>query len=214
MKCGPDRRQRPSQLIHSPLFYIPNISRRMDRALTCRADIVNLVHASAQSVPSCDCQNCHHDSFSLPYPPRPETRKQVLLEKKKRKKEKVTAPRSRRKSVKIAREGCRRGRWHFTCDETTQLITALPRGSTRTTVGNRWRSIMWLRGNSCRVSAPHHPRADDTERWSPFRLDPSCHFLPCVERVCNPTWFGLTITAPLKLYFSFPPLVSWNGNVI
>lgn len=110
-----------------PMFYISNISSWMNRALTCRADKVNLVHASAQSVPSCSCQNCHRDSFSLPYPPRPKTRKQVLLAGEKRQKEKVTAARSRRKSVKTAREGCRRGRWHFTCDETTQLITALPR---------------------------------------------------------------------------------------
>lgn len=176
-------------------------------ALTCRADKVNLVHASAQSVPSCGCQNCHRDSFSLPYPPRPTTQKQVFAggKKKERKKEGkgYSAEEPPESSVKIAREGCRRGRWHFTGDETTQLITALPRGSTRTTVGNRWRSIMWLRGNSCRVSAPHHPRAGDAERWSAFRVDPSCRSLPCVERVCNPTWFNHHSATQAVLFFSY-----------
>lgn len=131
--------------------------------------------------------------------------------KKKRQKEKVTAARSRRKSEKTAREGCRRGRWHFTCDETTQLITALPRGSTRTTIGNRWRSIMWLRGNSCRVSAPHHPRADDTEWRSAFRFDPSSHFLPCVGWVCSQTWFHHHYAT--KVTFLSLSLMEWKRRL-
>lgn len=52
---------------------------------------------------------------------RPETREQVLLGED-RQKEKVAAEEC---------EGCRRGRWHFTWDETTQLISA--------------RSATWLR---------------------------------------------------------------------
>lgn len=145
----------------------------------------------------------------------PRRRSRCCWKKKERKKERkgYSAEEPPENSVKIAREGCRRGRWHFTGDETTQLITALPRGSTRTTVGNRWRSIMWLRGNSCRVSAPHHPRAGDTKRWSAFRVDPSCHSLPCVERVCNPTWFNHYSATQAVLFFSYLSIMEWKHNL-
>lgn len=42
----------------------------------------------------------------------------------------------------------RQDRWYFTCYETMQLITTLPRVLTQQTRSSRWRLIMWLKGTA------------------------------------------------------------------
>lgn len=207
-KPGPDSssfsQERPLQLLHpSTLYETP--SWWTDWVLICRAYKVNLIHASAQFVPSCDCQNCHQDSFSLPYSSRPKTQKQVLW--------KVSAEEPL-KSVKItggmllARQVALHLLWNDATNHHSATCLYTHSHQKQVEIDHV------AKRNSCCVSALYHPPADDGTQMTPSG-GPHSRLIPCVissmllyvKRVYIQTWRTVSIRPQLYVL-----LVTWNGN--